>query len=286
MNLNESVHQLIDLALQEDIRSGDITSQLCINDGTETRAKFILKQAGNIAGLTFLEYLFKKIDSTIQVELHVSEGSFQKAGAIIATITGPMKAIFAGERVALNLIQHASGVASRTAAYVKKIAGLDCAIMDTRKTLPGLRALEKYAVKAAGGKNHRFGLDDRLIFKLNHLAYLSQHKGSSLNEIVSKAKKEYPSIPLEVELEEIEKLKEALQSDVDAIMLINMAPEEARKCVEKTRKTTKKVYIESGGSITLDTVRAYAETGVDGISIGDLTHSVYALDIRMRLYPI
>lgn len=282
MDLEQPIHNLIDLALQEDIRSGDITTQACIDKTAQAQAKVILKQAGIIAGLPFLEILFKKIHPDVKVNLEVKEGSFQKAGTVLGTITGPMRAIISGERVALNLIQHASGVATITAAYVKKIAGLDCLIMDTRKTLPGLRFLEKYAVKVGGGHNHRFGLDDRLIIKTNHLAYLS-HSNQTVAETVMSLKNLHPELPVEIEVEEAERLQEVLETDVNAIMLINMAPEEAKKCVERIKKTSKKVYIESSGAITLDTVHAYAKTGVHGISIGDLTHSVEALDIRMRL---
>ncbi|MBN9377775.1 MAG: carboxylating nicotinate-nucleotide diphosphorylase [Chlamydiales bacterium] len=282
MDLQQPIHNLIDLALQEDIRSGDITTLACISKNAQAQAKVILKQAGIVAGLPFLEILFKRIHPDIKVHLEVKEGSFQKAGTLLGTIIGPMRAIITGERVALNLIQHASGVATITAAYVKKVTGWDCLIMDTRKTLPGLRFLEKYAVKIGGGHNHRFGLDDRLIIKTNHLAYLAQSKQTVAETVVS-LKNLHPELPVEIEVEETERLLEALETDVDAIMLINMAPEEAKKCVEIIKKTSKKVYIESSGAITLDTVHAYAKTGVHGISIGDLTHSVEALDIRMRL---
>lgn len=282
MHVEQQIHSLINLALKEDIRTGDITTLACICETAETSAKLILKQAGIVAGLPFLEVLFKKIDPRIQLQLLIKEGSYQKAGTIIGLISGPMRGILSGERVALNLIQHASGVATITAAYVKKIAGLDCTILDTRKTLPGLRALEKYAVKIAGGQNHRFGLDDRLIIKTNHLSHLSTQAETSLAQAVEKMKLLYPHLPVEIEVEELQRLEEAINSDVNAIMLINMTPEETRKCVEKIKKTAKKVYVESSGAITLDTVRAYAETGVHGISIGDLTHSVQALDIRMQ----
>lgn len=282
MHLEQQIHELIDIAIREDIRSGDIATKTCICERAQTSAKFILKQAGVVAGLPFLKTLFHRINPLIEVALHAEEGSFQKAGAIIGTVSGPMRGILSGERIALNLIQHASGIATLTSNYVRKISGLNCAIMDTRKTLPGLRALEKYAVKVGGGQNHRLGLDDRLIFKTNHLSYLA-HLKKPISIAVKQVKEEYPHLPVEIEVEQLDTLEEALSTEADAIMLINMAPDEAKKSVEKTKKTTKNIYIESGGTITLDTVRAYAETGVHGISIGDLTHSVQALDIRMRL---
>lgn len=283
MPLTKQIHDLIDLAIREDIRSGDIITQACICENAVASAKIILKQAGIVAALPFIEVLFKKIDPNIEVELHVEEGSFQKAGTFLATIKGPMRGILTGDRITLNLLQHASGIATITGAYVKKIVGLDCAIMDTRKTLPGLRALEKYAVKVGGGYNHRFGLDDCLIFKTNHLSYLSKSKKSSLAEAIAKVKKLHPKLSIEVEVDDSATLQEALDTEANAIMLVNLSPEEAKKCVEKIRKSSKKAYIESGSAITLDTVRAFAQTGVDGVSIGDLTHSVKALDMRMRL---
>lgn len=282
MNLEKEIHHLIDLAIKEDISKGDITTESCIDSEEMTSGKFILKQAGIVAGLPFLDILFKKIDSRTNLTLFIPEGSYQKAGTIIATISGPVRAILAGERIALNLIQHASGVASITAAYVKKVSGL-CAIMDTRKTLPGLRALEKYAVKIGGGKNHRFGLNDRCIIKSHHLSFVSSKVPHPILYAYNCIKSQHPQQDIEIEVEEMSQLEEALQTDAVAIMLKDMTPEEARKSVEKIRKTNKKVYIESAGAITLDTVRAYAEVGVDGISLGALTHSVQALDIGMRL---
>lgn len=284
MNLELQIHDLIVNALSEDIRSGDITTETCISPLTQAKAEFILKQAGQVAGLPFIEVLFKKLDPHIDVRLCVSEGTFQKAGTVLATLSGSMQSILKGERVILNLLQHASGIATITSAYVKKVSGLKCAIMDTRKTLPGLRALEKYAVKIGGGKNHRYGLDDCLIIKKNHLAYL-QKADQTITETVKKLKMSYPDLPIEIEIEDSKSLEDALNTEVEAIILLNMSPEEAKKYVERARKTTKKVYLESGGTITLDTVRAYAEkTGVDGIAIGDITHSVRALDIRMLLH--
>lgn len=283
MSLEQEVHQLIDFSLKEDIRTGDITTNTCICENAETSAKLVLKQAGVVAGLPFLDSLFKKIDPRIQVKLNIKEGSFEKAGTIIGVVSGPLRGILSGERAALNLIQHTSGIATITASYVKKVLGFDCSILDTRKTLPGLRALEKYAVKIGGGCNHRLGLDDRLIIKTNHLSYLATHVKNSLSQIVNQLKKAHPEIPVDIEIAEFERLDEALQTEADGIMLINMTIKDTKRSVEKIKKTSKKVYIEANGTITLDTVRSYAETGVNGISIGDLTHSVQALDIGMRI---
>jgi nicotinate-nucleotide pyrophosphorylase (carboxylating) len=283
MKLEKEIERLIEISIEEDIRTGDVTSQQLIPAEAIISTNMVLKQAGVLAGLPFLEILFKKLDSSIKITLLIDEGSHHPAGTIIGKISGPARGILAGERIALNLIQHASGVATVTAAFVKKIKGLNCAILDTRKTLPGLRILEKYAVRIGGGINHRFSLDDRFIIKKNHIFFLSGKSPTPIKEAVRKVKASNPNIPIEVEISDFCLLKEALETEAQAIMLSRMQPKEVRKCVEEIRKTNKKVYIESLGTITLETVRAYAETGVDGISIGSLTHSVPALDIVMRL---
>lgn len=284
MKLEEEIEHLIERAIQEDVGEGDFTTQACIPESSNATGRIILKQAGIVAGLPFLSVLFKKIDPRIEVALSVPEGSFQKAGTILGVVTGPARGILTGERIALNLIQHASGVATITSAYVKKVAGLNCSIMDTRKTLPGLRALEKYAVRMGGGKNHRYGLSDRCIIKINHLSFYASGQPKPIQYAFESVKSLYSDLEIEIEIKKYENLDEALATGAAAIMLRDMAPEDVKKCVEKIRKSsTKKVYIESAGSITLDTVRAYAETGVNGISLGILTHSVQALDIVMRL---
>lgn len=283
MYLQNEIERLIDISIDEDIRSGDITSEVLIPTETVASGQFVMKQAGVVAMLPFLQILFQKIDPTIKITVCVEEGSYQRAGTIIAKATGHAKGILAGERIALNLIQHASGVATITSKYVKKMKGLRCEILDTRKTLPGLRALEKYSVHVGGGSNHRFALDDRFIIKSNHLYFTAGHSKKPIKEAIDKVKKHRPDLPIEVEITRYEQLQQVLQPEVKAIMLSRMLPFEIKKCVDRIRQTDKKVYIESLGTITLDTVRAYAETGVDGISIGSVTHSVPALDIVMRL---
>lgn len=287
MNLQEEIEQLVERAIHEDVRDGDFTTQACIPESSVTTARIILKQAGVVAGLPFLEVIFKKIDPSIHVALLVEEGSFQKAGTPLALVSGPARAILTGERVALNLIQHASGVATITKSYVKKVSNPNCAIMDTRKTLPGLRALEKYAVRMGGGKNHRYSLSDRIIIKTSHLSFVESNQTKPIKYAFERAKSLYPNLEIEIEIKKYEHLSEALETDAVAIMLRDMAPEEAKKCVEKIRNSPKKmdtkVYIECSGAITLDTVNAYAKTGLNGISLGTLTHSVPALDIVMRL---
>jgi nicotinate-nucleotide pyrophosphorylase (carboxylating) len=283
MYLQKEIERLIDISISEDIGDGDITTETLVNNDVTASGTFVIKQAGVVAALPFLEVVFKKIDPRIKVSMLVQEGSFQKAGTDIAKVTGPARGVLTGERVALNLIQHASGVATITHEYVRKLKGLKCVILDTRKTLPGLRALEKYAVKIGGGTNHRFSLNDRFIIKGNHLYFQGGKSSASIIEAVKKAKAARPDLDIEVEISNTKHLSQALESEAKAIMLSRMMPVDIKKCVELIRKTNKKVFVESLGTITLDTIRAYAETGVDGISIGSITHSVPSLDIVMLL---
>lgn len=280
MDLDKEIHKLIDIAIKEDIRTGDITADACIPAGAITSGRLFLKSAGVVAALPYLAPIFQRIDPAIQVSLNVEEGSFQKAGTDIARITGPARSIITGERIALNFLRHASGVATITNAYVRKIAGLNCRIMDTRRTLPGLRALEKYAVKVGGGVSHRFGLDDRFIIKNNHLAFVH---GQQIAEAVKKVKTARPDLPIEIEIQNLELLEEALLTDIEAIILNKMTPQQIKQAVQKIRKSNKKVYVESSGAITLDTIRAFAETGVDGVSIKHLTSSVQEINIGLRI---
>lgn len=284
MYLQKEIEKLIDIAINEDIGSGDITTDTLVPKSAMASGTIVMKQAGVTAALPFLEMLFQKLDPEVSVKLLVPEGSYQKAGTIIAKVLGPARAILAGERVALNLLQHAFAVATVTSEYVKKVKGLPCQILDTRKTLPGLRALEKYGVRVGGGVNHRFSLEDRLIIKRNHLYFQQDTSQQALAHAIEKAYREHPERPIEVEIWSRLQLPQALSSEAQAIMLSHMMPSEIKKCVQEIRKTNKKVYIESLGTITLDTVRAYAETGVDGISIGSITCLDRSLiDIVMKL---
>lgn len=282
MNFDKNIEQLIDQAIAEDIGKGDITSEACIPEDAQITVKVVLKQAGILAGLPYLSILFHKINPQIEVKLHVQEGSLHKAGTLIATIKGPARGILSGERVALNLLQHASGVATLTASYVKKVSGYGCAILDTRKTLPGLRNLEKYAVRVGGGNNHRFSLDDRFIIKINHLAVISSFSKNPIAEAIAKVKQLNPQLSIEIEVDDLDLLDEALKTEARVIILCNLTPDEVETAVKKIRKTEKKIYVQSS-TITLDTIRSYAEKGVDAISIGTLTHSVPALDITMKM---
>ncbi|MDP1835845.1 MAG: carboxylating nicotinate-nucleotide diphosphorylase [Chlamydiales bacterium] len=283
MDIDQEIDRLIDIALREDIATGDITSDACIPDDAWTHGALITKQSGTLAGLPYLGQIFHKVDPRIDVELLVEEGSTHKAGAAIAMVEGPARAILSAERTVLNFLQHACGVATMTAAYVRKLAGYECEVMDTRATLPGLRALEKYAVKVAGGTIHRYGLDDRFIIKKNHLALIEDKHPRPIIEAVRCAKAFRPDVQIEVEVNRLEQLDEALQTEVFAIMLDNVSPAQAKRFVKKIHAAKKKAYLQGSAGIGLDTIREYAETGVDGISIGAITQAADNLHISMRL---
>ncbi len=281
--MKDEMNQLIKTAIEEDIRSGDISSQLCVPKASICSGVFVAKSAAVVAGMPYLEELFYQIDEEVKFIPLVPEGAKVKAGTDLAKVTGKAIAVLSGERIALNLLQHASAVATATHEYVRRITDLPCNILDTRKTLPGLRALEKYAVRVGGGVNYRFGLDDRIVIKTNHLYFLSAEFSNPIQEAVKRAKQTYPHLPIEVEITHLNRLNEALKTEADAIMLSRMSPYSITECVRRIRQTDKRVYVESLGTITQDTIRAYAETGVDGISIGSITHSIPALEMVLRL---
>lgn len=283
MDLEKEIDQLIERTLAEDVRSGDITSIACLPDTRQATGAFLMKQSGVLAGLLLLPRLFRMIDSRVQVSLSVEEGSSQKAGTVIAKVSGPARSILTGERSALNLLQHASGVATITAEYVRKLAGFKCDILDTRKTLPGLRALEKYAVAVGGGKNHRNGLDDCFLIKSSHLAFMGTSDRHPIAEAIERVKAHDPKLPIEIQIDNLLHLDEALKYDVRAIMLRNMTANEIEQSIQTIRKVNKRIYIAFSGSISLDSVRSLAESGINGISVTALTHSVPGIDISMRL---
>lgn len=276
---NEEVKRLIKAAIEEDVRTGDITSEACISADKEISGKLLLKESARVAGLPFVASVFQEVDPNIKLQPLVEEGSDHKAGTILGIVTGPARGVFTGERVALNLLQHLCGIATITSEYVERVEGLNCDILDTRKTLPGLRCLEKYAVRVGGGRNHRSSLDERSIIKNNHLAFVAKESKHPIVEAVRRVRECHPEVIVEVEVETLWQVEEVIKSQADVIMLDNMTIPMVRKAV---RMIDKLAYVEASGGITIDTVRAYAETGVDGIAIGALTHSVKAIDISLR----
>lgn len=279
-HLEQEVRRTILLALNEDRATQDIASQACVPPEKMVRADFILKQNSKIAGLRFLPWICETIDPSLKWQVHAFEGKDYIEGMVLASVEGKARSILAGERTALNLLQHASGIAHLTTQYVKAVEGYPCEILDTRKTLPGLRAIQKYAVTVGGGKNHRFHLEERFLIKKNHLALLKEASSHPVLEAIRRAKVLQPQARIEVEVKSLADLEEALRGKADVILLDNMTPAIVAEAVKVSQG---KAYLEASGGITLDNVREYASAGVNGISIGTLTHSVAAVDISMRI---
>lgn len=270
--------ELIDQALKEDIGTGDLSTRIFSEDLTGS-AKLYAKQAGVVAGLALVVQVFCRVDPRIQIRTLVKDGDEVNVGDIVIELEGPLSSILQGERTALNFLQHLSGIATATKRAVDQVAGLATTIVDTRKTLPGWRALQKYAVRVGGGQNHRFGLYDAVMLKDNHLA-----AAGGLTEAVQRARAQIGHmVKIEVECETFEQVEEAVACGVDVIMLDNMGVEDMRKAVSYIDH---RAVVEASGGIHEETLRRVAETGVDLISIGALTHSVKALDFSLDLRDI
>lgn len=269
--------------LAEDIGRGDITTQACVNDDISGIGKFLAKEDLVVCGIAVAEAVFLHLDEdSPEIETFVNEGDEVTAGTVFATLKGFADVLLTGERVALNLLQRMSGVATLTRAYVKAVEGTNAQIVDTRKTTPGLRMLEKYAVTVGGGKNHRMGLDDGVLIKDNHIAL-----AGGITEAVVMAKQKVGHLhKIEVEISNWAQLREALEAGADIVMLDNQTPEEARKLVEMSRQINPAVLLEASGGMDLDRVRSFAEAGVDLISVGRITHSAKAVDISFKIQTI
>jgi len=285
MNLFETSEILggIGEFLSEDIGRGDITTRACVSSETRGFGKFLAKEDLVVCGLAIAEAVFIHLDpETPELEATVGEGDEVKAGTVFATMKGFADILLTGERVALNLMQRMSGVATLTRAYVRAIEGTTATIVDTRKTTPGLRMLEKYAVTVGGGKNHRLGLDDGVLIKDNHIAL-----AGGITEAITKAKMKVGHLhKIEVEISNWAQLREAVEAGADIILLDNQTPEEAAKLVEMSRQLNPTVLIEASGGMDLTRVRSFAEAGVDLISVGRLTHSAKAVDISFKIQAI
>jgi len=283
LNLSEEqVDNIIDLALAEDISHGDVTSEALIPPELYGKASILVKAEGIVAGGEVAKRVFLRVDPSLKVEVLIEDGNKVKPGDIVATVFGRVTSILKAERVVLNFLQRLSGIASQTAQYVAETHGFVVSITDTRKTTPGLRLLEKYAVRVGGGQSHRFHLGDGILIKDNHIAAL-RALGMSLKDIVVKAKQNVPrGLMVEVEVKTTQEALDAVEAGVDIIMLDNMSPDEMRRVVSLVAG---RVKVEASGGITLANVRAAARAGVDVISIGALTHSAKALDISLELEP-
>ena len=276
------VSAIIERALAEDISHGDVTSELLIPPELQGKASILVKAKGILAGGAVARSVFLEVAPSLKVDVLIRDGERVQAGDIAATISGRVASILKAERTALNFLQRLSGIASTTAQYVAITKGYDVRISDTRKTTPGLRLLEKYAVRMGGGKSHRFHLGDGILIKDNHLAAL-RALGMSLKDIVAKAKQNAPrALKVEVEVNTIQEALEAAEAGADIIMLDNMSPDEMRHTVGLIPNEVK---TEASGGITLANVRRVAMSGVNTISVGALTHSAKALDISLELEP-
>lgn len=266
---------IIDAALREDMPEGDITSESVIPAGAVSEAVFLAKEDGVLAGLPVARRVFEKIDPAVEFVGRLEDGAAFKKSDILARLKGPTVALLKGERTALNFLQRLSGIATATRRFVEAVAGTKAKILDTRKTTPGLRLLEKYAVKTGGGTNHRLSLSDMVLIKDNHL----RHVGS-VAEAVRRARAAVkPGIRIEVEAADLAQVRDALAAGADMIMLDNMLLETMREAVSLAAG---RVPLEASGTVSLDRVRAVAETGVDFISVGALTHSARAVDISLE----
>ena len=271
--LDLEVERVVRLALEEDLGAGDLTTEGVIPADATCDAELLVKEPGVVCGLQVAEAVFRVLDPSVTFEAAVDDGARLEAPARIASLAGPARPILTGERTALNFLGRLSGIATLTRQFVDAVEGTGAGVLDTRKTTPRLRALEKYAVRCGGGQNHRFGLYDGILIKDNHLAV-----AGSIREAVARAKRD--EIPVQVEAETLDDVREALALGVDSILLDNMPPETLRQAVALAGG---RVPLEASGGVTLETARAIAETGVDEISVGALTHSVRSLDVSLEL---
>ncbi|WP_024832679.1 carboxylating nicotinate-nucleotide diphosphorylase [Ruminiclostridium josui] len=270
------IHEIVMNALKEDMPLGDITTDNIIPEDDSSKAEFLAKQDAVIAGLDVAKYVFEVLDSSVRFKAFVKDGDKVSKGDIIAEVSGSTRALLKGERTALNFMQRLSAIATMTNRYVNKVQGLSVKVTDTRKTTPGLRLLEKYAVSAGGGANHRFSLSDGVLIKDNHIA-----AAGGIKNAVERVRKSIPhTVKIEVEVESMEEVREALECKADIIMLDNMSNEQMTEAV---KFIDKRALVEASGNISEETIYNVALTGVDIISIGKLTHSANSIDISMNI---
>lgn len=272
------LQEIVRAALAEDVGSGDATTLATVDPVARARATITQKAAGVVFGLEAAERTFAELDAAVTFERLAPEGVWHEAGTTVLRVDGPARALLSGERVALNLLQRLSGVATLTARYVRAVEGTGVTILDTRKTTPGLRLLEKAAVRAGGGTNHRVGLFDAILIKENHVT-----AAGGVAAAVQRARAAYPNLPLAVECRNPDEIEQALAAGAPQLLLDNMDPDQLRAAV---RRVAGRAQLEASGGITLETVRAHAVEGLDFISIGALTHSAPALDLSLILEPL
>jgi len=278
--IDSALSRVIELALIEDSGMGDLTSEAIVPEEAETEAKILLKEDAVVAGLKVAELVFMMCDPAVRVSHQVADGAPGSRGSIVSIIAGQVRGILRGERVALNLLQRMSGIATMTAAFVQAVKGTAARITDTRKTAPGLRVFDKWAVRLGGGVNHRFGLDDMVLIKDNHIAAAGGIE-PAIRACRDYLGRKHLTIRIEIETRSLEEVKQAIAvGGVDRIMLDNMPVAVVQEAV---RMINRSFEVEASGGITLDNVRAYAESGVDLISVGAITHSPRSIDLSLDI---
>ena len=276
MDISSHIDKIIDTALDEDIGPGDITTSGIVNSFLKGKAQLVPKEEIVLAGIGIFARVFSRLDPEIMLHCSYHDGDVIPSGLTIGTVTGSMRGILSGERTALNFLQHLSGIATLTRKYVEKTGPSIVRVIDTRKTTPGLRILEKYAVRMGGGFNHRFGLFDGILIKDNHI-----DAAGSITEAVKKMRATAPhTLKIEIEVENIKGLKEAINAGVDAVLLDNMSVKEIKEAVSIAGG---KILLEASGGITLETITAISKTGINLISVGAITHSARSVDISLEV---
>ena len=279
LSVNELEDRLIDLAFAEDIGDGDHTTLCCIPDTAMGKSHLLIKEDGILAGVEVAKRVFARFDPTMQVEVLIGDGAHVKKGDIAMVVTGKVRSLLQTERLMLNIMQRMSGIATMTAKYVERLKGTKTHVLDTRKTTPGMRMLEKQAVKIGGGMNHRIGLFDMILLKANHVDFAGGI-ANAINRCHEYLKEKGLDLKIEIEVRNFDELKQAMDcGGINRIMLDNFSVENTKKAVEMVAG---KYETESSGGITFDTIRDYAECGVDFISVGALTHSVKGLDMSFK----
>jgi nicotinate-nucleotide pyrophosphorylase (carboxylating) len=276
--MSTALDSLIDRALAEDVGAGDLTTDAIVPEHARGQAAVVVRERGIICGLEQAAEVMRRLDPESSMRPLIADGGrVDDPPAVAATIDASLRALLTGERTALNLLQRLSGIATTTAEYAAAVSGTGAKLLDTRKTAPGMRALDKYAVACGGGVNHRRGLDDAILIKDNHLLV-----AGSIAAAVERVRANHPGLPVEVEVDTIEQLRQALAAGADVVLLDNM---DTAVLAQAVSETAGRARLEASGGITIESIRAIAETGVDAISVGALTHSVRALDIALEVIP-
>lgn len=267
----------VDAALREDIGSGDVTAAL-VPAAQQVRGTLITRERAVLCGRAWADEIFRRLDERVRLSWHAGDGDVLSPGQVVFDIAGPARAVLTGERTALNFLQLLSATATAARAFVDAVAGTGCRVLDTRKTLPGLRTAQKYAVRCGGGDNHRIGLYDRVLIKENHIV-----AAGSISGAIASARRSAPGITVEVEVESLAEFEQALLAKPDIVMLDEFSQADMKAAVARNQARGRQVLLEASGSVSIETVRSIAETGVDYVSVGSLTKHVRAVDLSMRL---